>query len=240
LTSITGVQVQPNKAIVGANAFAHEAGIHQDGVLKHPGTYEIMKAADIGLIDNKLIMGKHSGRHAFANKLKELGFVDIDDQLMNELFLKFKELADKKKDVTERDIMALASEEFKQVENKYYTIEGLKLETGTDIEPTAEISVNYLDKEKITKKSSGNGPVDAIFKTIDALVDKQSLNLELLDYIVHAVTEGTDALGEVTVRIKRDNHIFTGYGADTDVMYASAEAYLNAINKLLDFDSKRD
>jgi len=239
LTSITGVQVQPNKAIVGANAFAHEAGIHQDGVLKHPGTYEIMKAEDIGLVDNKLVMGKHSGRHAFTNKLQELGFVDIKDENLNILFNRFKELADKKKDVTERDIMALASEEFKQFDNKFYTIDKLHLETGNQVQPTAEITVSYLDEQQLTKKFSGNGPVDAIFKTIDALVNKDQLELELLDYIVHAVTQGTDALGEVTVRIKRGSHIFTGYGADTDVMFASAEAYLNAINKLLDFDNKR-
>ncbi len=238
LTSITGVQVQQNKAIVGANAFAHEAGIHQDGVLKHRETYEIMSAKDIGMVDNKLVLGKHSGRHAFVDKLKELGIEEPNDVILNELFAKFKELADKKKEVTERDIMALASEESKQFENVYYKIEALHLETGHGIKPTAEITVSRQDEEKINKKLSGNGPVDAIFKTIDSIVGKDKLAIELLDYIVHAVTKGTDALGEVTVRIKKDSSIFTGYGADTDVMVASAQAYLNAINKLITYQKK--
>jgi len=239
LTSITGVQVQPNKAIVGANAFAHEAGIHQDGVLKHRSTYEIMSAKDIGMVDNKLVMGKHSGRHAFVDKLKELGYGDIDKERMEHLFIKFKKIADKKKNVTERDIMALASEELKYTENRIYQLEHLYLKTGHNIEPTAMMKVLYQNKTTIEETLSGNGPVDAIFKTIDKIVHKEQLKIELLDYIVHAVTHGTDALGEVTVRIQRETSIFTGYGADTDVMVASAEAYLDAINKSLDFDNKR-
>ena len=238
LTSITGVQVQQNKAIVGANAFAHEAGIHQDGVLKHRETYEIMSAKDIGMVDNKLILGKHSGRHAFVARLKELGIEEPNETKINELFTKFKQLADKKKNVTERDILTLAAEETKQLENIYYNIKNLYLETGTDIDPTAEIVVSYQGDQDISKKATGNGPVDAIFKTIDDIVKKDKLNIELIDYIVHAVTKGTDALGEVTVRIKRDSNIFTGYGADTDVMIASAQAYLNAINKLITYNKK--
>lgn len=231
LTSITGVQVQPNKAIVGSNAFAHEAGIHQDGVLKHRATYEIMKAQDVGMSDNKLVLGKHSGKHAFADKLKQLGYDELSEDEIVKAFEKFKELADKKKDVTERDLIALVSDEVKQVE-PVYEFKMLHVEAGNDIKPKAKLAVINKGQE-ISCDTEGNGPVDAIFKAVDEVVKKDALEIELLDYIVHAVTEGTDALGEVTVRIKKDGRIFTGHGANTDVLVASAEAYLNAINKFL-------
>lgn len=231
LTSITGVQVQPNKAIVGANAFAHESGIHQDGILKYRQTYEIMKAQDVGITDNKLILGKHSGRHAFAAKLIQLGYDNLNDQEIDKAFERFKALADKKKEVTERDLLALVSDEVKQVESQY-RLEKLHIEAGNDVRPRATMKV-WNNAQLVEASKEGNGPVDAIFKTIDALVKKDALGITLLDYIVHAVTAGTDALGEVTVRIKKDGRIYTGHGANTDVLVASAEAYLNAINKFL-------
>ena len=231
LTSITGVQVQPNKAIVGANAFAHESGIHQDGILKYRQTYEIMKAQDVGISDNKLVLGKHSGSHAFAVKLKQLGYDNLTEQDITNAFERFKALADKKKDVTERDLMALVSDEVKQVESQY-RLEKLHIEAGNDVKPKATMQV-WNNAVIIKSTQVGNGPVDAIFKTIDDIVKKDALGITLLDYIVHAVTAGTDALGEVTVRIKKENRIYTGHGANTDVLVASAEAYLNAINKFL-------
>lgn len=231
LTSITGVQVQPNKAIVGSNAFAHEAGIHQDGILKYRQTYEIMKAQDVGILDNKLVLGKHSGRHAFAAKLKQLGYDNLVEADIDKAFDRFKVLADKKKDVTERDLMALVSDEVKQVESQY-RLETLHIEAGNDVSPRATMKV-WNNGVLVEASQTGNGPVDAIFKTIDEIVKKDALGITLLDYIVHAVTAGTDALGEVTVRIKKDLRIYTGHGANTDVLVASAEAYLNAINKFL-------
>ncbi|MDR1997124.1 MAG: 2-isopropylmalate synthase [Candidatus Margulisbacteria bacterium] len=232
LTSITGVQVQPNKAIVGANAFAHESGIHQDGILKKRETYEIMKAGDIGRTDSKLVMGKHSGRHALVSKLKELGYTDLTGAEIDNAYHKFKELADKKKDITEWDLEALLSDSVQQTDAAVYTLESLHIETGNKIQPSAELSVNYQDKT-IQSASSGNGPVDAIFKAIDAVIHRDALGIHLLDYIVHAVTEGTDALGQVTVRVQKNRKIYTGHGANTDVLVASAEAYLNAVNKYL-------
>ncbi|MDR2430859.1 MAG: 2-isopropylmalate synthase [Candidatus Margulisbacteria bacterium] len=232
LTSITGVQVQPNKAIVGANAFAHESGIHQDGILKHRETYEIIRPADIGRTDSRLVMGKHSGRHALVSKLKELGYTGLTETEINAAYHKFKELADKKKNITEWDLEALISDGVKQATGAVYTLESLRIETGNKIQPTAELSVNYQDKT-LQSAQTGNGPVDAIFKAIDAVIQRAALGISLQDYIVHAVTEGTDALGKVTVRIKKNQKTYTGNGANTDVLVASAEAYLNAVNKYL-------
>ncbi|GBR76984.1 2-isopropylmalate synthase [Candidatus Termititenax persephonae] len=232
LSSITGVQVQPNKAIVGANAFAHESGIHQDGVLKHRETYEIIRPADIGRADSKLVLGKHSGRHALSVKLKELGYTDLDPNGINNVYAKFKVLADKKKEITEWDLEALVSDGLKQVQAASYSLETLRIETGNKTQPTAELSVKYQDKT-LRSTQSGNGPVDAIFKAIDDIIQRGALGIHLLDYVVQAVTEGTDALGRVTVRIKKNQKTYTGNGANTDVLVASAEAYLNAVNKYL-------
>ncbi|MFC1517972.1 2-isopropylmalate synthase [Candidatus Margulisiibacteriota bacterium] len=235
LSSITGVKVQPNKAIVGANAFAHEAGIHQDGILKHRQTYEIMTAEDVGWPSNKLVMGKHSGRHAFGTKLKELGYELTDDEL-NKAFERFKILADKKKEVSELDLEALVANEIKAT-YETYKLESLHVETGTNVKPTAKLKV-LKESKPLEVKKSGDGPVDAIFKCIDDVTKKESKGMELMDYVVSAVTEGTDALGEVTVRIRAHSKTFTGHGANTDVLVASAEAYLNAINKMISFKGK--
>ncbi|GBR75075.1 2-isopropylmalate synthase, partial [Candidatus Termititenax aidoneus] len=232
LTSITGVQVQPNKAIVGANAFAHESGVHQDGILKKRETYEIMRAEDIGRADSKLVLGKHSGRHALAIKLKELGYADLQEHEINNIYQKFKVLADKKKEITEWDLEALISDGVKQTEAAAYTLDKLQLQTGNTVQPTAKLSVKYQDKI-LQSTQTGNGPVDAIFKAIDDIIQRGALGIHLLDYVVHAVTEGTDALGKVTVRIKKNQKTYTGNGANTDVLVASAEAYLNAVNKYL-------
>jgi len=205
-------------------------------IKKNRETYEIMKAQDVGMSDNKLVMGKHSGRHAFVDKLKGLGYDELSDDEVNKAFEKFKELADKKKDVTERDLIALISDEVKQVE-PIYKLEKLHVEAGNDIKPQAKMIVINKGKE-LKADTVGNGPVDAIFRAVDEIVKKDALGIELLDYIVHAVTEGTDALGEVTVRVKKEGRIFTGHGANTDVLVASAEAYLNAINKFLVITSK--
>lgn len=231
LTSITGVQVQPNKAIVGANAFAHEAGIHQDGILKNRDTYEIMRAEDIGRSDSKLVLGKHSGRHALVSKLKDLGYTKLSEAEINNAYNKFKELADKKKIITEWDLTALISGEVKQTD-VFYTLDKLYIETGNTVKPSATLSVKYQN-DILTSTQTGNGPVDAIFKAIDEMIHRDALGIHLLDYVVHAVTEGTDALGQVTVRIQKNQKIYTGHGANTDVLVASAEAYLNALNKYL-------
>ena len=232
LSSITGVQVQPNKAIVGANAFSHESGVHQDGILKKRETYEIMRAEDIGRTDSKLVLGKHSGRHALVARLKELGYTNLKENEINIIYQKLKVLADKKKEITEWMLEALLSDGVKQPENVSYTLEKLHIETGNTVKPTAELAVKYQNKI-LTSTQSGNGPVDAIFKAIDDIIQRGALGIHLLDYIVHAVTDGTDALGKVSVRIKKNQKTYTGIGANTDVLVASAEAYLNAVNKYL-------
>ncbi len=232
LSAITGVEVQPHKAIVGANAFSHEAGIHQDGVLKHRETYEIMHAQDIGMVDNVLVLGKHSGRHAFVNKLKQMGY-DLSEENIEKSFEAFKCLADKKKEVTERDLIALVTDEVNLV-NETYKLEYIHIETGSDIKPVAAIKVCRQGNELLEASAQGDGPVDAIFKAIDIVIKQDVEKSDLVDYIVHAVTEGTDALGEVSVRVRENKRIFLGRGANTDVLTASAEAYLNAINKMLE------
>lgn len=230
LSSIIGVEVAPNKPIVGANAFAHESGIHQDGVLKKRETYEIMNAQDIGMVDNVLVMGKHSGRHAFVTKLKDLGY-NLTEAEIEKAFKVFKELADKKKEITERDLVAIVTDEVKTVP-QLYKLELVHIETGNDVQPLARVKVNR-EGELIEVTENGVGPVDAIIKAIDRAVQKDVTKIDLVDYIVHAVTAGTDALGEVSVRVRDGKKVFLGRGAHMDVLVASAEAYLNAINKML-------
>jgi 2-isopropylmalate synthase len=228
LTGITGVQVQPNKAIVGANAFLHEAGIHQDGVLKNRMTYEIMNAETIGLREQELVLGKHSGRHAFKQRIIDLGF-HLDEERLEKLFVKFKSLADEKKIVTDKDIESIVANETDTFEEKY-SLEYVQITAGNTTKPTATVSLKTADGIVLEESSIGTGPVDAIYKTIEKMVGK-TFNLQ--EYIVQAVTGGTDALGEVTVRIKEDEEIYTGRGADTDVLVSSAKAFLSAINKFL-------
>ena len=227
VSTITGFVVQPNKAIVGANAFAHEAGIHQDGVLKHAETYEIMTPETVGLTKSILVMGKHSGRHAFKEKLKELGF-ELDDAAAEDAFRRFKNLADKKKEIFDEDIVTLVDDEMVRA-NDRIRIVSLKIICGTEAPQTAEL-VLEVDGEVRRTTATGDGPVDATFKAIAELFPHDA-NLQF--YQVHAVTQGSDAQAEVTVRLEEGGKTVNGQGADTDTMVASARAYIHALNKLL-------
>jgi 2-isopropylmalate synthase len=225
VSSVTGFPVQPNKAIVGANAFAHESGIHQDGILKFRETYEIMRAEDVGWSTNKLSLGKLSGRAAFAARLEELGinFESKDD--FNQAFARFKDLADKKREIFDEDLQALVSDVQIEALDDAITVIDLEVLTKTGQLPKAKICINYQDQEH-QSEASGDGAVDAIFNAIEKLINSQT-TLQL--YSVNAVTEGTDSQGEVTVRLEKDGRIINGQGADTDILLASAKAYLNAL-----------
>lgn len=229
VSSLTGLVVQPNKAIVGDNAFRHEAGIHQDGILKKRSTYEIMTPADIGLEGTRLVLGKHSGRHAFIERLKALGF-SLTQKDVDKAFVRFKELADRKKEVFDDDLIAIVEDVTIPQIPKGYTLEYFHTTSGTDSVPTATIRLKTEDKV-IQDAACGDGPVDACYKTIDRIT---RLKVQLLDYSIRAVTSGKDALGEVTLMLKgKNNRIVTGRAASTDIIEASAKAYVNAINKLV-------
>jgi 2-isopropylmalate synthase len=227
VSTITGFTVQPNKAIVGANAFAHESGIHQDGMLKHSQTYEIMTPESVGLMQSKLVMGKHSGRHAFRVKLKELGY-ELGENAVQDAFRRFKDLADKKKEVYDEDLVALVDDEVLRG-NDTIKFVSLMVVCGSKGPQTAELELD-VDGEQCSIKAEGDGPVDATFNAIKALVPHEA-RLQL--YQVNAVTEGTDAQAEVTVRLEEDGKSVNGQGADTDTLVASARAYVNALNKLM-------
>ncbi|MDR2032385.1 MAG: 2-isopropylmalate synthase [Azoarcus sp.] len=228
VSQITGYPVQPNKAIVGANAFAHESGIHQDGVLKHRETYEIMRAEDVGWGANKLVLGKHSGRTAFRAHLQEIGIEIGSEEQLNAAFARFKELADKKHEIFDEDLHALMSDETVAPEQEHFRLLSTRFHSETGERPQAEIVLS-MGGEEIRSHASGSGPVDAAFKAIEAIANSGG---RLLLYSVNAITTGTDAQGEVTVRLARGDRIVNGQGADTDVVVASAKAYLNALNKL--------
>ncbi len=229
LTSITGVHVQPNKAIVGANAFLHEAGIHQHGVLNYKQTYEIMDPADVGISTDNLVLGKHSGRHAFVARIQSLG-LELGPQDVDKAFDRFKRLADQKKVVADEDIIALINDEiFAHMDRETYVLERLEAVSSTDQSPHARVTLLTPDGVR-TVEAQGDGVVDATYKAIDEMTARP---VELLDYVVQAVTEGTDAMGEVVVRVKDRGRMFTGRGSSTDVVISSAKAYLNAINKAL-------
>jgi len=230
VSNITGFPVQPNKAIVGANAFAHEAGIHQDGVLKHRETYEIMRAQDVGWSENRMVLGKHSGRNAFRARLEDLGTRFASQEELNAAFARFKELADKKHEIFDEDLQALVTDASLALANERIKLLSLKVCSETGEVPHAEVSL-LLDGEERSDCAAGSGPVDATFKAIDAIVQSQSL---LTLYSVNAITSGTDAQGEVTVRLEKGGRIVHGQGADTDIVIASAKAYLNACNKLIE------
>jgi 2-isopropylmalate synthase len=227
VSTITGFAVQPNKAIVGANAFAHESGIHQDGMLKHAGTYEIMTPESVGLGRSTLVMGKHSGRHAFKTKLKELGF-DLGENAMEDAFRRFKELADKKKDVFDEDIVALVDDSFVR-SNEHIRFVSLQVIAGSKGPQNADLELE-VDGKPVQASATGDGPVDAIFNAIKMLCPHEA-KLQLFQ--VHAVTAGTDAQAEVTVRLEEGGKTVNGQGADTDTLVASCKAYLHALNKLL-------
>jgi 2-isopropylmalate synthase len=226
LTQITGISVQPNKAIVGTNAFAHESGIHQDGLLKEKITYEIMTPESIGISQSTLVLGKHSGRHAFKDRLKKLGY-ELSDAEINVLFKQFKDLADKKKEVFDEDLEALIAEEFLRVTEKYKLV-NLNAASGTVAIPTATVEME-VDGTVIKEAGFGDGPVDAAFKTIAKITGTKS---KLIKFLVSAITGGTDAQGEVTVRLEENGLVATGQGAHTDIILASAKAYINALNRL--------
>jgi 2-isopropylmalate synthase len=242
VSNYTGIVVQPNKAIVGANAFAHEAGIHQDGMLKHQQTYEIMRPETVGVTHSSLVLGKHSGRHAFKSRLTEMGFA-LSEPELDKAFTRFKDLADKKKVITDADLEALVADEFYQP-REVYVLDGLQVACGTLGLPTATVRLRGPDGQEYIRASVGTGPVDAAYKAIDQIISAPNT---LQEFVIHAVTEGIDALGEVTVRIEGQNgqhsldaqkevqqaKTFGGYGADTDIIVAAVKAYLSAINKLL-------
>ncbi len=226
VTKITGIPVQPNKAIVGANAFAHESGIHQDGLLKERSTYEIMRPETVGLVKTNLVLGKHSGRHAFRTRLKELGYEISEDEL-NKAFERFKHLADQKKEVFDEDLEAIMSDEMQQI-SEIYSLKSIKAESGTGITPTAVVEMDVNGKA-VKQTGSGDGPVDAVYRTIAVITGTKS---KLEAYLVKGITGGTDALGEVTVKVEEMGKKVAGHGADTDIIIASAKAYVNALNKL--------
>jgi 2-isopropylmalate synthase len=234
LSSITGVQVQPNKAIVGDNAFAHEAGIHQDGVLKAAITYEIMTPASIGRASNELVLGKHSGRHAFRDRLEELGFAVEGDEF-ERAFKRFKDLADAKKVIFNEDLEAIVADSVQTVDDRF-RLESLDLRCGSHSSPSATVRLE-IDGRSVETEASGVGPVDAIFLAISELTDTKS---ELIQYQVHAVTAGLDAQGEVSVTIEEEERRVIGNGVHEDVMVASAKAYVHALNKLEWHKQRRD
>jgi 2-isopropylmalate synthase len=229
VSGITGFAVQPNKAIVGANAFAHESGIHQDGVLKSRETYEIMRAQDVGWAANRIVLGKHSGRNAFRTRLKELGIEFEAEEELNDAFARFKELADKKHEIFDEDLQALVTESGLEAENEWVKLVSLRVCSETGETPQADM-VLWVNGEEKQTSCSGSGQVDAAFKAIEALVNSGT-ELEL--YSVSNITSGTDAQGEVTVRLKLNGRIVNGQGADTDIVIASAKAYINAINRII-------
>jgi 2-isopropylmalate synthase len=228
VSNLTGMLVQPNKAIVGANAFAHESGIHQDGVLKNRLTYEIMDAQSIGLTDNLIVLGKLSGRNALSSRLRELGF-ELSEQELNAAFVRFKELADKKREISDRDLEAIVNDEIRHAPEAF-KLDHVQVSCGDRAIPTATVTIVMPDGSEITDASVGTGPVDAIYKAINRIVQVPN---QLIEYSVQSVTAGIDALGEVTIRLKHpDAGTLSGHSANTDVIVASARAYVSALNKL--------
>lgn len=225
----TGYVVQPNKAVVGKNAFAHESGIHQDGVLKERSTFEIMDATEIGLDSNQLVLGKHSGRHALKDALEQLGFV-VEGNALNQAFKRFKEIADKKKQVTALDLEAIVSDEMRE-RPQSHELASFEVEAGTDREPVARVSVKMPDDSEQRGEASGDGPVDSIFSAIQVATGVEA---ELREYHVAAVTGGDDALGQVTVVLRDDGVNSSGQGVATDILEASARAYVRALSNLID------
>ncbi len=226
VSAVTGLTVQPNKAIVGANAFAHEAGIHQDGVLKEKLTYEIMTPETIGIPRSHLVLGKHSGRHAFKERLKELGY-ELTKEELDAAFRRFKKMADRKKVVYDEDLVALVEDEIFRVPDKYKLLH-LNVQSGTVTVPTATVQME-VDGKVVLEAGFGNGPVDAVYKTITKITRFKGT---LVNYSVSSITGGTDAQGEVTVKIEEDGITAIGQGAHTDILIASARAFVNALNKL--------
>jgi 2-isopropylmalate synthase len=220
--------VQPNKAIVGANAFAHESGIHQDGVLKNRLTYEIVDARTVGLSDNRISLGKLSGRSAVRARLEELGY-NLSREDLDEAFTRFKDLADRKREITDRDLEAIVSEQVQQPEARYQ-LRLVQVSCGSSLCPTATVTLADEEGKEQTTAAIGTGPVDAVCRALNALAEEPN---ELVEFSVKSVTEGIDAMGEVTIRLRREGQLFSGHSADTDVVVAAAQAFVNALNRLV-------
>ena len=229
VSRLTGYSVPPNKAVVGRNAFAHESGIHQDGVLKERSTYEIMDATEVGLESNAIVLGKHSGRHALQDALRQLGF-DVSGGALNQAFKRFKEIADKKKQVTALDLEAIVSDEMRERSEAYH-LAWFEVEAGSRREPRATVCVNLPDGSESVAEASGDGPIDAIF---GALRDAVGTDAELRRFEVEAVTGGTDALGQVTVWVRANERLASGQGVATDILEAAARAYVRAVSNALE------
>ena len=228
VSELTGFSIQPNKAIIGANAFRHQSGIHQDGVLKKAITYEIIDPKSIGIPSSALVLSKVSGRHAFKERLSELGY-SLSEEALNRAFQGFKELADKKKEITDRDIESLIAEELRTVKEMYH-LDHIEVSCGDHSLPTATVRLIGPDGQSVADAALGTGPVDAVYRAINRLV---GIPNKLTEFAVKSVTEGIDAIGEVLIRIESDGITYTGRGADTDIIVASAKAYMNALNRLL-------
>ena len=235
ISSVTGFPVQPNKAIVGANAFAHESGIHQDGILKSRETYEIMRAQDVGWNEKQIVLGKHSGRNAFKTRLAELNIELESEEDLNSAFARFKSLADKKHEIFDEDLRALMSDSSWSAENEQYKLVSLKVCSETGETPVADVVVQ-VNGEELSASESGSGPVDAAFRAIEKIACSEA---ELKLYSVNNITSGTDSQGEVSVRLSKEEKIVNGQGADTDIVIASAKAYINALNRIMVSDSDR-
>ncbi|QNI71275.1 2-isopropylmalate synthase [Cyanobium sp. NS01] len=229
VSNLTGMAVQPNKAIVGANAFAHESGIHQDGVLKNPLTYEIIDARTVGLADNRLSLGKLSGRSAFRARLEELGY-ELDRDDLDDAFARFKELADRKREITDRDLEAIVSEQVQQYDEGRFSLKSVQVSCGTGLQPTATVTLLTADGAEISEAAIGTGPVDAVCQALNNLARVPNA---LVEFSVKSVTEGIDAMGEVTIRLRHDGVLYSGHAADTDIVVASAQAFVNALNRLV-------
>jgi 2-isopropylmalate synthase len=244
VSAYTGIPIQPNKAIVGANAFAHEAGIHQDGMLKHHSTYEIMRPETVGLNASALVLGKHSGRHAFRTRLESMGYDNLGDEDLNKAFKRFKRIADKKKVVTDADIEAIITDEFYQPK-EIWKLNYIQVSCGDHLSPTATVSLTDPNGAELIDAAIGAGPVDSVYQAINRIVEAPNI---LTEFVVQAVTEGIDAIGEVTIRIQPENgqgyttnpqtgaqvvRTYSGHGASTDIIVASARAYMSALNKML-------
>ena len=229
VSNLTGMVVQPNKAIVGANAFAHESGIHQDGVLKNRLTYEIIDARTVGLSDNRISLGKLSGRSAFRARLEELGY-NLEREDLDDAFARFKELADRKREISDRDLEAIVSEQVQQQSEARYSLKLVQVSTGTNLQPTATVTLGTSDGAELTEAAIGTGPVDAVCRALNQLARVPN---ELVEFSVKSVTEGIDAMGDVTIRLRHDGTLYSGHAADTDIVVAAAQAFVNALNRLV-------
>jgi 2-isopropylmalate synthase len=229
VSNLTGMVVQPNKAIVGANAFAHESGIHQDGVLKNRLTYEIIDARTVGLSDNRISLGKLSGRSAFRARLEELGYT-LEREDLDDAFARFKELADRKREISDRDLEAIVSEQVQQQSEARYSLKLVQVSTGTNLQPTATVTLGTSDGAELTEAAIGTGPVDAVCRALNQLARVPN---ELVEFSVKSVTEGIDAMGDVTIRLRHDGTLYSGHAADTDIVVAAAQAFVNALNRLV-------